>query len=229
MIFQGIFIEADVLASKTFNADEKILMIYAKQYNHCEINKEIIVNELGYHSFSKVKNILDKLKEKTSARLDFTIKEDTLTIDFIEDNKRSSIEKLVSSADKVADKRAEKRNSFDNEKEIIEVLEYFKEVTKTKRFSFTLKRKQMTDTLLKDHSPEELKHVIDLKFKEWGNPDSPMNKYLRIETIFRPSKFSGYLESYYRKQNSTKGDSKTKTDNRYKKDRKSLESKGVLE
>lgn len=227
MIFKGVFIDDKVLSSKTFNADEKILLIYSQQYNGCKVSKERIVKELGYNSFTKVENVLLKLKEKTSNRLSFSVLNDELIIELEENQNTSSIEKLIKSADEVANKREEKRNAFDNENEIIEVLEYFKKTTKTKRFSFTLKRKQMTDALLKDHSPEELKHVIDLKNKEWGNPDSPMNKYLRIETIFRPSKFSGYLESYYRKQNS-KEDNKKKVNNRYDKDRASLESEGVL-
>jgi uncharacterized phage protein (TIGR02220 family) len=51
---------------------------------------------------------------------------------------------------------------------------------------------QPIEARLRDFSPEELRRVIDWKVKDWAN-DSKMVKYLRPETLFRESKFDGYL------------------------------------
>jgi uncharacterized phage protein (TIGR02220 family) len=44
------------------------------------------------------------------------------------------------------------------------------------------------------HSVEDLKLVVRFKCSEWLN-DQEMSKYLRPETLFRPSKFEGYLSA----------------------------------
>lgn len=45
--------------------------------------------------------------------------------------------------------------------------------------------------LLKNYTKEDLIRVIDNKVGEWGD-DPYWSKYLRPETLFRPSKFEGY-------------------------------------
>lgn len=47
--------------------------------------------------------------------------------------------------------------------------------------------------LAKDYELEDFRAVIDAKISEWGQ-DPEMAKYLRPSTLFRPSKFRGYVD-----------------------------------
>lgn len=49
--------------------------------------------------------------------------------------------------------------------------------------------------LAEGYTVEELKLVIDSKFREWDKTDFAM--YLRPETLFNPTKFSSYLSKAY--------------------------------
>lgn len=60
-----------------------------------------------------------------------------------------------------------------------------------KHFRNTQANYKTIEARLKDYSIDDLKHVIDNKCASWLNTD--MDKYLRIETLFRASKIDGYL------------------------------------
>ncbi len=54
--------------------------------------------------------------------------------------------------------------------------------------------------LQKEFEVLDFQKVIDVKFKEWWE-DKKMGKYLRPETLFKESKFEGYLNQFYLEQN----------------------------
>lgn len=60
-----------------------------------------------------------------------------------------------------------------------------------KHFRNTQSNYKTIEARLKDYSIDDLKRVIDNKCASWLNTD--MDKYLRIETLFRASKIDGYL------------------------------------
>ena len=60
-----------------------------------------------------------------------------------------------------------------------------------KHFRNTQSNYKTIEARLKDYSIDDLKRVIDNKCSSWLNTD--MDKYLRIETLFRASKIDGYL------------------------------------
>ncbi|CAI2683024.1 hypothetical protein AKUA1404_09380 [Apilactobacillus kunkeei] len=60
-----------------------------------------------------------------------------------------------------------------------------------KHFRNTQSNYKRIEARLKDYSIDDLKHVIDNKCASWLNTN--MDKYLRIETLFRASKIDGYL------------------------------------
>ena len=68
-----------------------------------------------------------------------------------------------------------------------EVLDYFNEVTGRKYQN----PKGLATIMNKGYSLEDIKKVILYKAKEWMGTE--MQKYLRPETLFRESKFEGYL------------------------------------
>lgn len=57
----------------------------------------------------------------------------------------------------------------------------------------TYSRLQLVKARLKESSYEECVKMIDSQFTKWLNTD--YQKYLRIETLFKASKFQGYVES----------------------------------
>ena len=84
-------------------------------------------------------------------------------------------------------------NPITIEYEINEVIEYFKTITgKTKISNTSTSNRKFIKSRLQEYKVQDLKDVIDLKYKEWRN-DSVMRKYLRIETLFNDSKFQGYI------------------------------------
>lgn len=62
----------------------------------------------------------------------------------------------------------------------------------TRPLKINYDRKQQVYQRLKDSSFEEAKKVIDTRFAVWLN--SPFEKYLQIETIFRASKYPKYVD-----------------------------------
>ena len=60
-----------------------------------------------------------------------------------------------------------------------------------KHFRNTQSNYKTIEARLKDYSIDDLKRVIDNKCSSWLNTN--MDKYLRIETLFRASKIDGYL------------------------------------
>ena len=56
-------------------------------------------------------------------------------------------------------------------------------------------KKFINARLAEGYSVEELKMVIDSKFREWSKTDFAM--YLRPETLFNPTKFGSYLVKAY--------------------------------
>ena len=77
--------------------------------------------------------------------------------------------------------------------DVDEVINYFKEITGKNRISNKSEaNRKFIAARLKEYTVQDLKDVIDLKFKQWKN-DSSMSKYLRIETIFNATKFQSYI------------------------------------
>lgn len=74
----------------------------------------------------------------------------------------------------------------------ISVLTYMNEVCGTKYKATSKSHIENISARLKDHSVDDLRMVIDSKFKEWGS-DSRMVGYLRPQTLFGTGKFEGYL------------------------------------
>lgn len=76
----------------------------------------------------------------------------------------------------------------------IEVLEYFKNKT-GKKIAIDSKsnKKYVKDRLDQGYSKEDLKKVIDNKYKEWNGTD--MDRFIRIQTLFNETKFQKYISS----------------------------------
>ena len=72
-----------------------------------------------------------------------------------------------------------------------------------KHFRNTTSNYRLIEPRLKDYSINDLKQVIDNKCAEWLNTD--MDKYLRIETLFRASKIDGYLNEKPKKGHDVDG------------------------
>lgn len=72
-----------------------------------------------------------------------------------------------------------------------------------KHFRNTTSNYRLIEPRLKDYSVNDLRQVIDNKCAEWLNTD--MDKYLRIETLFRASKIDGYLNEKPKKGHDVDG------------------------
>lgn len=72
-----------------------------------------------------------------------------------------------------------------------------------KHFRNTASNYRLIEPRLKEYSVNDLKQVIDNKCSEWLNTD--MDKYLRIETLFRASKIDGYLNEKPKKGHDVDG------------------------
>ena len=64
--------------------------------------------------------------------------------------------------------------------------------------------KKINGRLDEGYELEDFKHVIDVKTAEWKD-DPEMNKYLRPQTLFAPTKFEGYLNEKVKKQDRNYG------------------------
>ena len=77
--------------------------------------------------------------------------------------------------------------------EVKDIIDYLNLVCKT-NFKYSKNSTKHINARLNDgFSLDELKDVIEFKFKQWGN-DSKMSEYLRPETLFG-SKFESYLNA----------------------------------
>lgn len=74
-----------------------------------------------------------------------------------------------------------------------QILEYFNSVAGTKFRQTETNLKPIRARLLEKFTVDDCKLVIDYKVEEWKGTE--MQKYLRPETLFRPSKFEGYLNA----------------------------------
>ena len=76
--------------------------------------------------------------------------------------------------------------------QVKQVLDHLNQITGSKYKPETKSHAANINARLKDHSVDELKAVIDFKFKEWGG-DPKMAAYIRPSTLFQAGKFDGYL------------------------------------
>ena len=84
-------------------------------------------------------------------------------------------------------------NENEDINEIKDIIDYLNITYKT-NFKYSKIQLKHINARFKDgFSPDEIKDVIDFKFKQWGN-DPKMSEYLRPETLFG-SKFESYLNA----------------------------------
>ncbi|OOE71716.1 conserved phage C-terminal domain-containing protein [Salinivibrio kushneri] len=81
---------------------------------------------------------------------------------------------------------------IERESEVKQVIEHLNQRTHSKFQNCQSNAKHISGRLSDGHSVEDLMLVIDHKTEEWGH-DAKMAQYLRPSTLFRPSKFDGYL------------------------------------
>jgi len=103
-------------------------------------------------------------------------------------------EKVTPKSDKQIEKEIEIRKRKEKEKknkeQVAEIIKYFNEKTGK---NFRIDPKNSINARLNDgFTVEDCKKVIDIKTATWLN-DSKMNTFLRLETLFRPTKFESYL------------------------------------
>ena len=102
-------------------------------------------------------------------------------------------------------KKSKKAKETKADTEATEVLEYLNAKTGSKyRATTEANVKPIRARLIDGFSVEDCKKVIDIKAGQWLNTEQ--SKYLRPETLFRPSKFEGYLNEC-RGKPSIRGDS----------------------
>ena len=79
------------------------------------------------------------------------------------------------------------------EPKVDEIINYYKQITNSPKVSNKTEanRKPIRGRLSEGYTVEDLKSVIDVKSKQWKG--TSMDMYLRIETLFAPSKFQGYI------------------------------------
>ena len=97
--------------------------------------------------------------------------------------------------------------NVNNDKEHIysEVIDYLNQKA-DKQFKPDSKAtvKKINGRLDEGYELKDFKHVIDVKTAEWKD-DPEMNKYLRPQTLFAPTKFEGYLNEKVKKQDRNYG------------------------
>jgi uncharacterized phage protein (TIGR02220 family) len=81
---------------------------------------------------------------------------------------------------------------YNLDNEITEILKYFNEITGSKIvLTSPSNKKFVKDRLEQGYSVEDLKKVIDVKYKEWKGTN--MEEYIRIQTLFNETKFQKYI------------------------------------
>ena len=89
--------------------------------------------------------------------------------------------------------RIDNKDTMSCKPDVVVIINHLNSVVGTKYKTSTKSHIQNISARLEDgHSVEDLKAVIDSKFKDWGH-DPKMAQYLRPSTLFQASKFQGYL------------------------------------
>ena len=89
--------------------------------------------------------------------------------------------------------KTKKKNAKTHPEEVRQIIEYFNHVCGTNYKHQSKATAEMINARLNDgFTVDDFRIVIDKKHIEWGN-DSKYCKYLRPETLFRPSHFESYL------------------------------------
>ncbi len=90
-------------------------------------------------------------------------------------------------------KKPNKKKSKTHPEEVRQIVEYFNHVCGTNYKYQSKATAEMINARLNDgFTVEDFRKVIDKKHAEWSN-DSYWCKFLRPETLFRPSHFESYL------------------------------------
>ena len=98
---------------------------------------------------------------------------------------------------------------MENENEIEGVIEYLnKKASKKFNIKTDAHRKFINARFKEGFTVDDCKKVIDKKVNEWKGTE--MDQYLRPETLFRPSKFEGYLNQKNKQENSQSSDPRNK-------------------
>lgn len=93
----------------------------------------------------------------------------------------------------VKTKKSKKPKPANHPEEIKQIIDYFNRVCGTDYKYQSKATVDMINARLNDgFTVEDFRKVIDTKYAEWAN-DSDMCKYLRPQTLFRPSHFEDYL------------------------------------
>lgn len=196
--------------------DQKLFYLYlmtnerTKQCGVYEITKKQISFDLGY-SIDKVSKLLQyfistgkiKFNDKTNElALGNWLKYNSSTSPKVQSCINQEFSKVkdtvlieyVKSMDTQSQEEEEKEEEQKQEKEEVkDIIDYLNLVCKT-NFKYSKNSTKHINARLNDgFSPDELKDVIEFKFKQWGN-DSKMSEYLRPETLFG-SKFESYLNA----------------------------------
>nr|DAR94576.1 MAG TPA: hypothetical protein [Caudoviricetes sp.] len=142
------------------------------------------VANLANDKFAKqnVANLADNDIDKDKD-IDKDLKENTY-------NRAGSTACVESDAESVQSKKTKETKA---DTEATEVLEYLNAKTGSKyRASTEANVKPIRARLNDNYTVEDCKRVIDIKVGQWlNNPE--MEKFLRPETLFRPSKFESYI------------------------------------
>jgi uncharacterized phage protein (TIGR02220 family) len=108
--------------------------------------------------------------------------------DEFDDDVKEEKEKPKPQPGKQARKQAEKHRI---NQQAIEIIDYLNLKTGKKYRHSKAHMAVIAARLKEGFTPDDCKHVIDTKTAQWLNDEK--EKYLRPETLFRPSKFEGYL------------------------------------
>jgi len=168
-------LDFDVIAYD-LRADVKIVEKIVKDYKLFEIN------ETYFYSKSLRNRMLrmDEIREKRAVA-----------------GQKGGFSKAVASAkqlpsSKVKESKVNKSKGKESrEKEIRGLIDFFNQTTNSDCKFVESNKEFIRIRLNEGYTVENCKSVIIKKHSEWINTD--MEKYIRIETLFRKSKFDGYL------------------------------------
>lgn len=98
--------------------------------------------------------------------------------------------------------------------QVREIVDYLNAKTSKKFSPKTAEtRKAITARLKEGYTVDDFKKVIDTKVIDWG--DGEMERYLRPQTLFRPSNFEAYLNEQHKPRASNKNPFNNVTQNTY--------------
>lgn len=103
--------------------------------------------------------------------------------------------------------KSNKNNNVEQADITHEIIDYLNsKASKKYRATIAATKRLINGRLSDGYTVDDFKRVIDLKVSQWlHNPD--MNKYLRPDTLFNPTKFEGYLNEAPYKQSVNKANS----------------------